>query len=112
VHPAVQDIELLLAASRSLVVEKKLDFERLQAWGTERERIFTRLKDHHSDFAGDNLYVLATLMTELRGVDAKICARVMENQRLLAEQIGTVRKMRQALGSGTAHLPQLLQRLA
>ena len=43
-HPAVNDIESLLAASRELLGAEELDFERLLAWSAERNGILLALK--------------------------------------------------------------------
>lgn len=111
-HPAVQDIQFLLASSRALLDEKDLKPDRLQAWGAERNAIFVRLKSRDLALTGDDSSAAEALMRELLEVDNKICARVLENQRWLGEQIAGARKIRQALSQCASHTPKLLQRLA
>jgi hypothetical protein len=110
-HPTIRDIESLLVMSRSLLGEQELTPERLQAWGAEREVIFTRLKSHDLALGSEGSSAAAVLMSELREVDAKICTRVIENQRRLGEQITAAKKMRRALGQSISHPPRLLERL-
>ena len=79
-HPAVNDIESLLAASRELLSAEELEFERLLAWSAERNGIFARFKSRDLSRAADDSSAVAALMRELLSVDTKICARVSENQ--------------------------------
>jgi hypothetical protein len=109
--PAMRDIEALLVMSRDLLGEKELNAERLQAWGAERAVIFSRLKSYDLRVAGEDSSAVAVLMSELLEVDAKICARVIENQRRLGEQITAAKKMRRALGQSVSLSPRLLERL-
>ena len=111
-HSAVHDIESLVSVSRDLLEAGELELVGLQAWCDERNAIFTRLKTRDLALAGDDSSALEALMRELLEVDGKICARVIENQRCLAEQIAAARKIRQTLSRTSSHAPRLLQRLA
>jgi hypothetical protein len=112
VYSAVHDIESLVALSRDLVEAEELETVRLQAWHAERCAIFTRLKSRNLALIGDDSLAVETLMCELLEMDGKICVRVIENQKRLAEQIAAARKIRQTLVRGSSHAPRLLQRLA
>jgi hypothetical protein len=111
-HLAVHDIESLLAASRDLLGAGDLELVRLQAWCAERDAIFTRLKSRDLALASNDSSAVEALMRELLEVDGRICARVIENQKCLAEQIAAARKIRQTLSRGSSRAPRLLQRLA
>ena len=112
-HPAVDDIESLLSASRELLGAEELAFERLLAWSAERNGIFARFKSRDLARAADDSSAVAALMRELLSVDTKICARVSENQLRIGEQITATRRLRQGLvGQGASRSSQLLQRLA
>ena len=112
-HPAVHDLESLLAVSRELLGAEELEFERLLAWSAERKGIFARFKSHDLSLAGDDSSAVAALMRELLAVNAKICVRISEIQIRLGEQIATARKVRRGLGQeGATHSSHLLQRLA
>ena len=112
-HPAVNDIESLLAASRELLGAEEFEFERLLTWSAERNGIFASIKSRDLSLAADDSSTVAALMRELLAVDAKICARVSEIQIRLGEQIATARRLRRGLvGQGASRSSQLLQRLA
>ena len=112
-HPAVDDIESLLSASRELLGAEDLEFDRLLAWSAERNGIFARFKSRDLSLAADDSSAVATLMRELLAMDAKICARVSEIHIRLGEQIAMARRLRQGLvGQGASRSFQLLQRLA
>jgi hypothetical protein len=110
VQSAIGDIELLLAASRDLLASEDLDAERLKAWGAERNAIFCRLKEQNPVLGGTDVSAIS-LVRELVALDAKICARVREQQRHLAKQIAAARTVRQALRRGSSSAPRLLQRV-
>jgi hypothetical protein len=112
VHPAVHDIESLLAASRELLGAEELEFERLLAWSAERNGIFASFKSRDLFLAADDSSTVTALMRELLAVDAKICARVSEIHIRLGEQIAAVRRLRHGWGQGASRSSQLLQRLA
>ena len=111
-HTLLQDIQALLAASRDLVGAEELDAVRLQTWSAERSIIFTRLRIHDLAGAVADSPALAALIRELLEVDSRICARLIESQMRLGEQIAAARKFRRALGPAATKSPQLLQRLA
>jgi hypothetical protein len=113
VHPQLQDIQALLAASRDLVGAEELDAVRLQTWSAERNIIFTRLKKIHDLALGTtDSSALEGLIQELLEVDGKICTRLIESQKRLGENLATARKFRRVLSTAAAKSPQLLQRLA
>ena len=111
-HPALPDIQALLAASRDLVGAEELAEARLQSWSAERNIIFTRLKNHDLALAAADSPALEGLIRELLEVDGKIFARVIENQRRIGSQIAAARKFQRALSPTASNSPQLLQRLA
>jgi hypothetical protein len=106
-----EDIRALLAASRELSESDEVDLERLQAWGAEHRLIFGGLKEKVSALAGSDPSIMASLLRELIDLDAKICARIVENQTRLGAQIAAARKIRQALCLGAGPTCQSLQRL-
>jgi hypothetical protein len=112
VHPAIRDLESLLEASRDLLGAAHFDCERLQAWTAEREAVFCHLKDQNPRYPGSDLSELVSLLRELLHVDERICARLIDNQRLIGEQLGAVRKLRPALYQGSSGASQLLRRVA
>jgi hypothetical protein len=113
VHPAVIDIESLLAASRELLDAEELEFERLLAWSADRKGVFARFKSRDLSLSADDSSTVAALMRELLAVDAKICAWVSEIQIRLGEQIAMARRLRQgSVRQGPSPSSQLLQRLA
>lgn len=112
-HPAVHDIESLLAASRDLLGAEELEFERLLAWSAERNGIFARFKSRDLTLPADDSSAVAALMRELLAVDVKISARISEVQIRLGEQIAAAKRLRQGLGQqGASRSFRLLQRLA
>ena len=111
-HPAVQDITLLLAMSRQLFEAQELEAKPLQAWRAKRDAIFTHLESCGLALSGDDASAATALVREVLEVDDKICARVLEVQSCLGDQIAAARKLRQVLSQGVFHSPHLLQRLA
>ena len=111
-HPLLLDIQALLVASRGVLEAEELDGAPLQKWSAERNVIFTRLGIYDWARAGEDLPTLEGLMRELLEVDGKICARLIERQMRLGEQIAVSRKFRRSLSLSVSNSPQLLQRLA
>jgi hypothetical protein len=105
------DIEWLLARSRELLSMESMDVERLKAWGTERNAIFTRLEEHNSALASTDRVANESLLRELIFIDAQIRARIVEYQSQLGQQIAALRTRLQASPHGSHRSAPLLQRL-
>jgi len=112
VDSLLQDVRAVLTASRDLAGATVLDPARLQMWSAERKVIFTRLNTQDWARAAADSAALEGLILELLDLDGKICARLIESQTRLGEQLTATRKFRRALGPVAIDSPQLLQRLA